>query len=154
MFVTDISITYDTAAADDIPVIFALAKDLIDTYEDIGSIDYDSVTGWVLNKISRNIADYRCIIVNGIKAGYYCLSQEVGQTELDDFYILPEFRGQGIGSAVLSHCIAQTATPLFLYVFKLNQKAIKLYSRMGFSVSEEVGNTRYIMRREVDRPTA
>lgn len=152
MPVNDPKLSYEPASFEDIPVIFAMAKDLIDTYEDIASIDYDAVIGWVLNKISRNITDYQCVLVDGIKAGYYRLSSEEGQTELDDFYILPEFRGQGIGTAVLRHCIAQTSTPMFLYVFKRNQGAIKLYSRMGFSVSEEVANTRCIMRREVDRP--
>ena len=35
----------------DIPVIFSQAKELIDTYEDLDSIDYDRVLSWVKHKI-------------------------------------------------------------------------------------------------------
>ena len=154
MPVSDLKLSYEPAMFEDIPVIFAMAKDLIDTYEDTSNIDYDKVIGWMLNKITRNITDYQCVLANGIKAGYYRLSPENGSTELDDLYIMPEFRGRGIGTAVLQRCISEAESALFLYVFTENQDAINLYSRMGFSVSEEVGKTRCIMRREVDRPTA
>lgn len=143
-------ITYLAADQEDVPVIFAMSKDLIDTYEDIASIDYDKVLKWVLRKITQNITDYQCVLHNGIKVGYFRLITDDGQTELDDLYILPEFQGQGIGTAVLNHCIETSNTPMFLYVFKKNLGAINLYSRIGFSVSEEVGKTRFILRRPVD----
>lgn len=154
MPVSDLKLSYEPAMFEDIPVIFSMAKDLIDTYEDTSNIDYDKVIGWMLNKITRNITDYQCVLANGIKAGYYRLSPKNGSTELDDLYIMPEFRGRGIGTAVLQRCISEAESALFLYVFTENQGAINLYSRMGFSVSEDVGKTRCIMRREVDRPTA
>ena len=153
MPVTDLKLSYEPASFEDIPVIFAMAKDLIDSYEDTATIEYDKVIGWVLNKVSQNITDYQCVVMDGVKTGYFRLSPEDGQIELDDLYILPEYRGRGIGTSVLERCISETQTPLFLYVFKRNQGAIRLYRRMGFYVSEEVGNTRCIMRREVDRPT-
>jgi GNAT superfamily N-acetyltransferase len=152
MSVTELNLSYDFADHEDVPVIFAMAKELIDTYEDISAIDYDKVISWVLNKICKNISDYQCVFLKGTKVGYYRLCKEAEQTELDDFYILPPFRGQGIGTAVLQHCIDTTNTPMFLYVFRKNLGAIKLYARKGFSVSEEAGKTRYILRREVDRP--
>lgn len=152
MTVTELKLSYDSANQEDIPVIFAMAKDLIDTYEDISAIDYDKVISWVLNKICKNISDYQCIFLEGTKVGYYRLCKENGETELDDFYILPSFQRKGIGTAVLKHCIATINTPMFLYVFRKNLDAIKLYCRNGFFVAEEVGKTRFILRREVDRP--
>ena len=152
MPVSDFQITYQTATQEDVPAIFSLSKALIDQYEDVASIDYQKVLQWVQNKITENICQYRCIYANGVKAGYFHLIPGDAETELDDLYVLPEFRNQGIGTAVLQHCISITTTPMFLYVFKKNTEAIKLYSRIGFSVSEEVGKTRYILRREVDRP--
>ena len=139
------------ASREDIPVIFSLAKELVDTYENLAAIDYDKVIDWMQHKISQNISAYTCVYVGIEKAGYYCLTAESDQTELDDLYILPQFRGQGIGTAVIKRCIEQVSTPLYLYVFKGNTDAIKLYSRMGFSVAEDVSQTRIIMRREVDR---
>ena len=69
------------------------------------------------------------------------------ETELDDLYVLPTFRGKGIGTEILSYCISQMNTPIFLYVFRKNTGAIKLYERMGFLMAEEVDDTRLIMRR-------
>ena len=40
-------LTYRTAQAEDIPVIFSLSKDLIDRYEDLSSIDYEKVMAWM-----------------------------------------------------------------------------------------------------------
>jgi ribosomal protein S18 acetylase RimI-like enzyme len=84
------------------------------------------------------------------KVGYFNLKKGTEEAELDDFYVLPEYRGKGIGTKVLSYCISQTNTPIFLYVFRKNTDAIRLYTRFGFSVSEEIGNTRLIMRRGID----
>lgn len=146
MPVTDTLISYQSAQQEDIPVIFAFAKELIDTYEDVSSIDYEKVLCWVCNKIEKNITHYQCIFYDGVKVGYIHIIPGKEETELDDLYIYPEFRGQGIGTAVLTQCIDTIKTPLFLYVFRKNIGAINLYSRIGFSISEEVGKTRYIMR--------
>lgn len=67
--------------------------------------------------------------------------------ELSDLYILPEWQGKGIGTAVLAHCIAQTNLPISLFVFIRNTGAFRLYTRMGFSIHQQAG-TRYRMRRE------
>ena len=148
MSVTELA--YQKASAEDAPVIFSLCKTLIDTYEDCASIDYDHVIKWVEQKISKHIEAYTCVMLNGKKVGYFHLEQSAGEAQLDDLYILPEYRGKGIGTTVISHCIEKTKTPIFLYVFKKNVGAIQLYRRMGFVVSQEVGNTRLIMLREVD----
>lgn len=139
------------ASDEDAPVIFSMAKELVDIYENVADIDYDKVMGWMRRKIFENITSYTCVYADEKKAGYYCLNTEPGQTELDDLYVLPQFRRQGIGTAIVKHCIEQANGALYLYVFKGNSGAVNLYSRMGFSVSQNVSETRFIMRREVDR---
>ncbi len=141
-------LTYLAAAKEDIPAIFALCKDLIDAYEDVESIDYAHVTAWVGEKIRENISSYTCVYCNGEKAGYYHLTEEADGWELDDLYILPSFRSRGIGSQILKRCIEQTNGPIYLYVFKKNTGAIRLYEKFGFVTERKVGNTRMIMRRE------
>ena len=139
------------ASQDDIPVIFAMAKELVDTYEDRATIDYQKVMDWMQRKIAQHIDSYTCVYAGGQKVAYFSLSVAPKQAELDDLYVLPEFRKQGIGTAIVKHCVAKTEKPLYLYVFKDNAQAIKLYSRNGFSIAEDVSKTRFIMRREVDR---
>lgn len=136
---------YRKAEERDIPVIFDQAKTLIDAYEDISAIDYDKVLSWMERKITAQIENYTCVWLDDEKCAYFCLSED---GELDDLYVLPPFRGKGIGTAILKRCIDLSKAPLWLYVFKRNVGAIKLYQRFGFECREEVGKTRQIMARE------
>ena len=141
----DWELRFEPAETEDIRMIFSLSKALIDQYEDVDSIDYEKVIGWVKRKLEKNIASYTRVMAGGKLAGWYCLDREPG--ELDDLYILPEHREMGLGTAVIKKCIAECEKPLWLYVFKKNVRAISLYRRMGFVIREEVGKTRYIMGR-------
>lgn len=136
---------YRTGMPDDIPVIFAQAKALVDAYEDLTNIDYDKVLAWMERKITKCIASYTRVCLEGEICAYYCLAAD---GELDDFYVLPQFRGRGIGSAILENCIRESQAPLLLYVFTKNKGAISLYQRFGFQITETVSTTRAIMRRE------
>ena len=126
----------------DIPVIFSQAKSLIDTYEDVTSIDYDKVLAWVQRKITEKISEYCCVKLDGEKCAWYRFCED---GELDDLYVLPAFQNRGIGSEILKKCIAESEHPIYLYVFSCNTRAIAFYERFGFSVRETVGNTRYIL---------
>ena len=132
------------ADASDIPVIFAQAKDLIDAYEDTGAIDYDKVLAWVERKITANISEYCRVTADGAACAYYRLCAD---GELDDLYVLPQYRNRGIGTQVLQKCIAESEKTLYLYVFSRNIRAISLYRRFGFQVIESVSETRFVMRR-------
>lgn len=138
-------ITYCPALPEDAPGIYGFSKQLIDDYEDVSSIDYEKVLAWVNRKIENNIGTYTRVFADGSLAGWFCLDKDTG--ELDDFYILPEFRGKGVGTQVLHRCIGLSQKPVWLYVFRKNIRAIALYQRMGFTIREKVGTTRYIMTR-------
>ena len=55
--------------------------------------------------------------------------------ELDDLYVLSEYRGQGVGTAIIQKCCCETELPVFLYVFKENNPAVSLYEKMGFRIT-------------------
>lgn len=138
------SFRYAAATPEDIPAIYTQAKCLIDMYEDLTTLDYEKVLAWVHRKISSNISQYCCVTVSGEKCAYFRLCED---GELDDLYVLPAFRGRGIGSEILRKCIAESRNPVYLYVFSRNTRAISLYERFDFSIREAVGDTRLIMVR-------
>ena len=135
---------FANASGADVDVIFAQAKELIDSYEDTASIDYDRVLAWVKKKIVSNISQYTCVTADGEKCAYFRLCED---GELDDLYVLPGFRSQGIGSQILGKCIEESVNPIYLYVFSRNIRAISFYKRFGFEIRETVGDTRFIMSR-------
>ena len=138
------NLTYLPAEKEDILPIFRQAKQLIDSYEDLTSIDYDKVMAWMERKITDSIGEYTCVWQDGQKAAYYHLCED---GELDDVYVLPQYRGKGIGSAIVRRCIDQSEAPLYLYVFSRNTDAIRLYARFGFEKDQTVSKTRLILRR-------
>ncbi len=143
----DMQLTYEQATPNDAERIFAMCKALIDQYEDVGSIDYDKVLQWVRRKIDAQISEYQRVLMNDALAGYVHFHPDGERMELDDLYILPECRGRGIGTAVVEKCCAETEKPVYLYVFRRNEGAVRLYRRLGFEIVQEVGSSRYIMQR-------
>ena len=134
-------IDFVSAEQRDLPLLFQLNKQLIDQYEDVSAIDYEKVLGWVKHNLETILPHFRKVLYNGVPAGFFCLYDG----ELDSLFIFPEFRGKGIGSKVIRYCQSQSPA-LFLYVFRKNTRAIRLYKRMGFYIAKEVGATRYIMK--------
>lgn len=145
-------LAYTPAQESDIDVLFALNKALIDRYEDRAAIDYEKVLGWVRRKLQTQIGEYRRVTVGGETAGYYHFHEAGGKMELDDLYILSPWQGRGLGTAVIGKCCAEARTPVFLYVFQANRRAVALYERQGFRITREAGGTRYIMEREPGGP--
>lgn len=139
---------YMPALVEDIPLIFDQCRDLVNQYEDLSRIDYEKVMAWMRNKVEMNIKQYVCVLFHGEKAAFYRLVSQKEGTELDDFYVLPQFRNMGIGSQILKRCIMSAQKPLYLYVFSRNTGAISLYNRYGFVVTEQVSPTRLIMTRQ------
>ena len=89
------------------------------------------LTFYELIEVSSNIVG--CVLVRPYQDGYL----------LDEIYLEKEYRNLGIGSSILKDKTMQFS-PLYLWVYKDNQKAISLYKRIGFLVKEETA-TRYFM---------
>lgn len=144
-------ISYQPAQDSDLEVIYAFAKELIDHYEDKHQVNYEKVMAWVRRKLEAHIQEYTCILADGQKAGYYHFSPLDDDTmELDDLYLFPAFRGQGIGTAAIQKCCAETDKTVLLYVFRENKKALALYQQLGFQIqrqTSDVSDTRYILQR-------
>lgn len=138
-------LTFEPARQEDILPLWDLNKNLIDRYEDCASIDYDRVLNWVRKNIETQLPHFQRILSDGDLAGYFCLQPSEEGLELDSLFILPWFQNQGIGTEVLRKCRHDAKDTLFLYVFRENTGAIRLYQRLGFQITKEVGATRYIM---------
>ncbi len=145
-----VEVSFTKATAEDVDMVYHLAKGLIEKYETDPTLDYERVFGWVKDKIERNIESYKTVHVDGVKVGYFCLLDDGERLELDDIHIFDSFQGRGYGAQVLEHVVSRAQhmrKDVFLYVFKHNQRAIALYKRHGFEIVENVAESRYVMAR-------
>jgi ribosomal protein S18 acetylase RimI-like enzyme len=79
-------------------------------------------------------ATFDVVLVGGVPAGRLYVHRREAEIRLMDIALLPEFRGQGVGSALLADLLAEAAAagkPLTIHVEKYNP-AMRLYRRLGF----------------------
>ena len=137
-------LAYEPARREDAPAIFAFARELMVTYETDPELDLDMALDWTRRKIEKRIDEYTRFLWGGEVVGYYRFAPDGDRMELDDLYVLPEYRNRGIGTAILRRCLAQ-GKPVYFYVFIQNARAVALYRREGFSKVADVSPTRAIM---------
>ena len=137
-------LAYEPARREDAPAIFAFARELIVTYETDPELDLAMALDWTRRKIEKRIDEYTRVLWGGEVVGYYRFAPDGDRMELDDLYVLPEYRNRGIGTAILRRCLAQ-GKPVYFYVFTQNARAVALYRREGFSMVADVSPTRAIM---------
>lgn len=86
-------------------------------------------------------AEFSVILALGKPAGRLYVDRRGDEIRLVDIALLPEFRGAGVGSAVLGELIAEAGAanlPLRIHVEQYNP-ALGLYTRLGFTALENNG---------------
>lgn len=82
-------------------------------------------------------ASREIVVLDGVAVGNLVVDRSSSEVRLVDVGLLPEFRGHGIGSALVSELIA-SGLPVSLHVAKGNP-AQRLYARLGFEVVGDDG---------------
>ena len=135
------------ATPDDHDLIYTLKAESVRPYvekiwgwdEDYQRTDFDSDFG--------AIKQFNVIEVDGKFAGFVRYYAEGLYFEVVEIHLMPEFRGNGIGSDILRYlqkvCIAQDRN-IRIGCFKENYRAKSLYKKLGFMQTEET-DTHYIL---------
>jgi len=85
--------------------------------------------------------DRRVIRLDGTAVGRLYLQRREGEFRIVDIALLPEYRGRGVGGALLEQVFDEAATaakPVRIHVEK-NNPAYGLYQRLGFRKLEDKG---------------
>ena len=93
--------------------------------------------------------DFEIILANGDAIGRLYLHRAESEYRIIDIALLPEWRGQGIGGALLESIVAEAdahAKLVSLYVEGFN-RASQLYERLGF-VQGKIEGVYYYMERQ------
>jgi ribosomal protein S18 acetylase RimI-like enzyme len=93
----------------------------------------------------------KIIIEGGNEIGCISIIEEDNQIFLSLIEISPEYQNQGIGSTLIKDLLIKAeklSKSVYLQVLKTNEKAKKLYLRLGFSIIEE-SETHYKMIKKI-----
>lgn len=88
-----------------------------------------------------NVSSLYVAEVDGQIVGFANFSKvkEEGEVELGAIYLLPEYQGKGVGTALLNEGIANAhdATKVFINVEKENEKGVNFYKAKNFKTVAE-----------------
>lgn len=101
---------------------------------------------YVNRTIPQQIENYKIIIVDNKVAGCVLVESKDDGFLLDEIYIESNFRNKGIGTEIIKNILFNKEI-VYLWVYKANEKAIKLYKKLGFNILEQT-ETRYYMKYE------
>ena len=87
-------------------------------------------------------ADWQIILLNDVPVGRLILERRPREMGLIDIILLPQYQNQGIGTNFIQKVMAEATEqklPVRLHVSKINEDALRLYKRLGFSTIGETG---------------
>ena len=100
---------------------------------------FDSQDRWYRENYTH--ATFEVIEVDGEPAGRLYLHRGEREIRIVDIALLPEHRGNGVGSALLRDLLAEADAAgqrVTIHVERFNP-ALRLYERLGFTVAEDKG---------------
>jgi len=121
-------------------------KTIFEYSEKLSECEIKKINNYINNSIESSIENYHNITINGNIIGCVLLTDENDGILLDEIYLEKEYRNNGIGSDIIKNII-NSNNIIYLWVHKLNHKAISLYKKLGFLIIKET-DTRYYMKYE------
>jgi len=100
---------------------------------------FDAQDRWYREHYER--ASYEVVVIDGEPAGRLYLHRGETEIRIVDIALLPEHRGNGVGTSLLRDLLAEADAAgkrLTIHVERLNP-ALAWYERLGFSVAEDKG---------------
>lgn len=117
--------------------VFDYAKDLSDE-------EVKKITKYIEDDIPVLVNYYQNIIIDNKKVGCLLFYNKDDGVYLDEIYLEEEYRNKGIGTDIIKNILKENNI-VYLWVYKDNIKAVKLYKMLGFKVIEET-DSRYYMK--------
>jgi putative acetyltransferase len=136
----------------DNPIIAKIIRDTLEEFgaNHPGTVYYDPTTDALFDLFKKEKSNYNIAEIDGKIVGgggiYPTEGLPEDTCELVKMYLLPEARGTGLGSQLISKCLEQAKANGFskVYLESMNElkAALKVYARMGFNYLEgPMGNS-------------
>ena len=108
--------------------------------------ELSKIKNFTHKSVKDNIQSYNLVVVNENNVGCFLVRLYKDGYLLDEIYLENAYRNQGIGTSIILDILKRYSN-VYLWVYKKNHKAIRLYKRLGFNVLDKT-ETRYLMKFE------
>lgn len=112
---------------------------------DLTNEEMNQIENYISENIPKELKSYKNIITNGNIIGSILTKKTKDGYLLDEIYIEKKYRKKGIGTSIINDFIKDCNEDIYLWVYKDNTNAIKLYKNIGFTINDETNN-RYYMK--------
>jgi len=119
-------------------------KNIFEYAKDLDDLEIEKINNYVNETIPKEVDEYKNIVLNKKIIGSFLLTKNGEDLLLEEIFIEEQYRNKGIGESVLRYILSNINNNVYLWVYKDNIKAIKLYNKLGFNIKEET-DTRYYM---------
>ena len=110
---------------------------------DLTEKDILNINNYVEKSLLVEMSNYKIIVHDNQKIGCLLVTEKEDSITLDEIYLEEEYRNKKIGTNIITN-ILKSNPLVYLWVYKENTKAISLYKKMKFKVTNET-ETRYYM---------
>lgn len=116
---------------------------ILDFVDQESKTEIDKIKVYVKNQIPLQLKQYQMIELENKIIGCLLVENKEDGKLLNEIYIEEEYRNKGIGTHLLQQILSKQT--VYLWVYKINTKAIALYTRLGFHIIKQT-KTRYYMK--------
>lgn len=130
---------------DDIDKLISYKLDIILCHvENLDQNEIKRIYKYVNDNVTKELSNYKSIVIKDETVGSLLVIKNEDSLLLDEIYIEEKYRNQNIGSDIIKDLILKNDI-IYLWVYKKNKGAIKLYKKMGFKIIDKTEN-RFYMR--------
>lgn len=112
--------------------------------EDLDQGEIIKINNYVNSHIPKQIDNYKIIKSDNRIIGCLLVEKHLDGVILDEIFIEEGYRNKGIGTQIISDILSNNSI-VYLWVYKSNVRAIKLYKKLGFNIMENT-EIRYFMK--------
>ena len=92
----------------------------------------------IAQNIKENYREYKLIYIENKIVGAYIVLPHLDGYMIDELYLFSDYRNKGIGTDIVTK-IKEEYRKIYVWVYKSNEKAVKLFKKLGFNVNEDNG---------------
>ena len=119
-------------------------ESIFDYAENLSLEEINQINDYVKSNVTKELNNYKVICIDDKKVGVLLITNKDDGVLLDEIYLEERYRNKGIGTSIIKE-ILSNYNIVYLWVYKLNIKALSLYKKLGFKIINET-KTRYYMK--------